>query len=68
MQATMNDSQVEEIKRHCAVVATALRSDLRQIAEGHAGIRRALLERHDELRDECKEMCVLMQRSFSQLD
>lgn len=64
----MNDAQVEEIKRHFGVVAEALRSDIRQIAEGHSGIRRELQEIRDEFRDEFKEMRALMRLSFSQLD
>lgn len=38
----MIDLQVEEIKPHFGVVAEALRSDIRQIAEGHSGLRREL--------------------------
>ena len=64
----MNDAQVEEIKRHFGVVAEALHSDIRQIAEGHSGIRRELQAMHDEFRDEFKEMRALMRLSFSQLD
>jgi hypothetical protein len=64
----MNDAQVEEIKRHLGVVTEALRIDIRQIAEGHSGIRRELQEMHDEFRDEFKEMRALMRLSFSQLD
>jgi hypothetical protein len=52
----MNDAQVEEIKRHFGVVAEALRSDIRQVAEGHSDIRRELREVRDEFRDEFKEM------------
>jgi len=59
----MNDAQVEEIKRHFGVVAAALHSDIRQIAEGHSGIRHEL----QEIRDEFKEMRALMRLSFSQL-
>ena len=40
----MNDAQVEEIKRYFGVVAEALRSDIRQIAEGHSGIQHELRE------------------------
>jgi hypothetical protein len=64
----MNDAQVEEIKRHFGVVTEALRSDIRQIAEGHSDIRHELREVRDELRDEFKEMRALMRLSFSQLD
>ena len=64
----MTDAQVEEIKRHFGVVTEALRSDIRQIAEGHSGIQRELQQMHDEFRDEFKEMRALMRISFSQLD
>lgn len=60
----MNDAQVEEIKRHFRVVTEALRSDSRQVAEGHSGIRREV----QEMRDEFREMRALMRLSFSQLD
>jgi hypothetical protein len=58
----MNDAQVEEIKRHFGVVAEALHSDIRQIAESHSEIRHELWE----LGDEFKEMRALMRLSFSQ--
>lgn len=64
IQALMNDAQVEEIKRHFRVVTEALRSDSRQVAEGHSGIRREV----QEMRDEFREMRALMRLSFSQLD
>lgn len=64
----MNDAQVEEIKRHFGVVAEALRSDIRQIAEGHSGLRRDIQDLREEFRDEFKEMRALMRLSFSQLD
>ena len=52
----MNAEQMEEIKRHFGVVAESLRSDIRQIAEGHATIRHELQEHRGEIRDEFKEM------------
>ena len=64
----MNAEQMEEIKRHFGVVAEALRSDIRQIAEGHATIRHELQEHREEIRDEFKELRALMRLSFSQLD
>lgn len=64
----MNDAQVEEIKRHFRVVTEALRSDSRQVAEGHSGIRREVQEMRDEFRDEFRETRALMRLSFSQLD
>ncbi len=44
----MTDAQVEEIKRHFGVVAEALRSDIRHVAEGHSGIGRELQEIRNE--------------------
>ena len=64
----MNAEQMEEIKRHFGIVAESLRSDIRQIAEGHATIRHELQGLRNEFRDEFKEMRALMRLSFSQLD
>lgn len=64
----MNAEQMEEIKRHFGVVAESLRSDIRQIAEGHVTIRHELQDLRGEFRDEFKEMRALMRLSFSQLD
>lgn len=64
----MTDAQVEEIKRHFGVVAEALRSDVRQIAEGHSVIGHELRQMRNEVREEFKEMRALMRLSFSQLD
>lgn len=59
---------MEEIKRHFGVVAESLRSDIRQIAEGHATIRNELQDLRSEFKDEFKEMRALLRLSFSQLD
>ena len=64
----MNAEQMEEITRHFGVVAEALRSDIRQIAECHATIRHELQKHRGEIRDEYKEMRALLPLSFSQLD
>lgn len=64
----MTDAQVEEIKRHFGVVAEALRSDLRQISEGHSGVLHELQEIRDELREEFKETCDLMQVRIDRLE
>ena len=56
----MEAKQIEEIKRHFGVVAEALRSDIRQIAEGHSVIRHELQEMRNELRDEFKEVRTLL--------
>ena len=64
----MNAEQMEEIKPHFGMVAESLRSDIREIAQGHITIRHELQDLRGELRDEFKEMRALMRLSFSQLD
>ncbi len=59
---------MEEIKRHFGVVAESLRSDIRQIAQGHDVIRRELQSQREEWREEFKETQSLTKLSFSQLD
>src|SRR5262245_7536650 len=65
---SMSKEKMEEIKRHFGVVAESLRSDIRQIAEGHAVIRHELQSQREELRGEFNETRALMRLSFSQLD
>ena len=64
----MNTEQMEEIKRHFGGAAEALRSDIRQIAEGHATIRHELQKHRGEIRDEFNEMRALLRLSYSHLD
>jgi hypothetical protein len=61
----MNTEQMKEIKRHFGVAAEALRSDIRQITEGHATIRHELQEHRWEIRDEFKEMRASCGSHFS---
>ena len=65
---SMNNEEMEEIKRHFGVVAEALRGDIEQIAEGHAVLRHELQSQREEMRDEFKETRSLMKLSFTQLD
>jgi archaellum component FlaC len=65
---SMSKEEMEEIKRHFGVVAESLRSDIRQIAEGHAVIRHELQSQREEMRGEFNETRALMRLSFSQLD
>jgi len=65
---SMSKEEMEEIKRHFGVVAESLRSDIRQIAEGHDVIRRELQSQGDELKAEFKETKALTKLSFSTLD
>jgi len=64
----MNAEQLEELKRHLGVVTESLRSDIRQIAEGHAAIQQELHDHREEIRDVFKEMRAILRLSFSQLD
>ena len=64
----MEQEQLEEIKRHFGVIAEALRSDVRQVAEGHAVIRHELQEFRAQVRDEFREVRALLRLSFAQLD
>ena len=59
---------MEEIKRHFGVVAESLRSDIQQIAEGHAVLRHELQNHREEMKDEFKETRSLTKLSFTQLD
>jgi hypothetical protein len=61
----MNAEQMKELRCHFDVVAESLRSDIRQVTEGHATIRHELQEQRGEIRDEFKEMRALMGLSFS---
>jgi hypothetical protein len=63
----VEQEQVEEIKRHFGVIAEALRSDVRLVAEGHSVIRREIQEFRGEVRDEFKEVRALLRLSFAQL-
>jgi len=64
----MNAEEMEELKRHFGVITESLRSDIRQIAEGHATIQQELHDHREEMRDEFKEMRAILRLSFSQLD
>jgi predicted nucleic acid-binding Zn-ribbon protein len=64
----MRHEEMEEIKRHFGVVAESLRSDIQQIAEGHAVLRHELQSQREEMRDEFKETTSLINLSFTQLD
>jgi len=62
----MNAEQLEEIKRHFSVVSEALRSDIRQIAEGQATLQHQLQEPRGENQNEFKEIQAFTQLSFPQ--
>ena len=64
----MSNEEMEETKRHFGVIAESLRSDIRQIAEGHDIIHRELHTQREELKEEFKETKSLMRLSYAQLD
>ena len=64
----MSNEEMEEIKRHFGVIAESLRSDIRQITEGHDIIRRELHIQREELKEEFKETKSLMRLSYAQRD
>jgi ubiquinone biosynthesis protein UbiJ len=64
----MSNEEMEEIKRHFGVIAESLRSDIRQIAEGHDIICRELQTQREELKEEFKETKSLIRLSYAQLD
>ena len=60
------------MKRHFQVVAEGLRSEIRLLAEGQAGLReefhREIAEFRAEVREEFKEVRAMIRFSYSELD
>ena len=56
----MAPEEMEEIKRHFGVVAEALRSDIRPIAEGHTVIRHELQDMRNDLTVEFRAIRALL--------
>lgn len=54
----MEKGEMEEIKRHFGVVAEGLRSEIRQVAEGHDAIREEIKRFREEVKEEFKEVEV----------
>lgn len=65
MYTPMKVEQLKEIKRHFCIVIESLCSDIRQVSESHPIILHELQKHRSEIRDEVKEIRVLMKRSFS---
>jgi uncharacterized protein involved in exopolysaccharide biosynthesis len=64
----MEKNEMEEIKRHFGVVAEGLRSELRQVAEGHEVIRNEIQASREENAREHKEILSAIKFSYAELD
>lgn len=78
----MTRDEMEEVKRHFGVVADGLRSEIRLVAEGHAGLdqkldetrqemsefRREFLEFRKDVQVEFRELRALIKLSYVELD
>jgi hypothetical protein len=64
----MNSAEVDEVKRHFNVVAEALRSEIRQVAEGVEGVRFDLTAFKAEVKQEFEETRAMIRLSYTELD
>jgi uncharacterized protein involved in exopolysaccharide biosynthesis len=64
----MEKGEMEEIKRHFGVVAEGLRTEIRQVAEGHGAIREEIKRFREEVKEEFKEVKAMIKFSYSELD
>lgn len=64
----MEKGEIEEIKRYFGVVAEGLRSDIRQVAEGHAAIREEIKHFREEVKEEFKEVKAMIKFSYAELN
>ena len=65
---SMDRETVEEIKRHFDVVAEGLRSDIRLVAEGIAGVDEKFTLEFKSVREEIGEVKSLLRASYADLD
>jgi ubiquinone biosynthesis protein UbiJ len=64
----MDKGEIEEIKRYFGVVAEGLRSEIRQVAEGHDAIREEIKQFREEVKEEFKEVKAMIKFSYAELD
>jgi hypothetical protein len=64
----MDETQVEEIKRHFGVVAEELRSEVRAVAEGVGRVDERLERLQSEVKRESEETRSLIRLSYSELE
>ncbi len=64
--------EIADVKRHADVVAEGLRSDIRTVAEGVAGLDQKFtlefVSVRDEIREQIGEVKILLRVSYSDLD
>ena len=64
----MNDQTAEDIRRHFNVVGESLRSDIRAVAEGLAGLRESTSAEFRAVRAEIADTRELVRAAFANLD
>lgn len=64
----MDSTEVSEIKRHFGVVADALRTEIRQVAEAVSAVDSRLGAFRDEVAREFEETRAMIRLSYSELD
>jgi uncharacterized protein involved in exopolysaccharide biosynthesis len=64
----MEKGEMEEIKRHFGVVVEGLRTEIRQVAEGHQVIRNEIQELREQNAREHKEILSAIKFSYAELD
>lgn len=64
----MEKNEMEEIKGHFGVVAEGLRTEIRQVAEGHGTIREEMRQFREEVKEEFKEVKAMIKFSYAELD
>ena len=62
------DEKFEETQRHFGVIAEDLRTEIRQVAEGHEGIRTEIQAFRNEVAEEFKEVKSMIKFSYAELD
>ena len=64
----MEKGEIEEIKRYFGVVAEGLRSEIRQVAEGHQVIRNEIQTLREENEQAHREILSAIKFSYAELD
>lgn len=64
----MEKGEMEEIKRHFGVVAEGLRTEIRQVAEGHDVIRNEIHALREENEQAHREILSAIKFSYAELD
>ena len=65
---SVDNEQVNEIKRYFGVVADGLRNEIRQMAEGVVNVDEKLERFRQEVREDFKELKSMIKFSYAELD